>query len=528
MSPLLPRTGARTGARSGVRAGSRTGAGTRRNARSARLALAATALAVVSALTLTACSGSSDDRGGADATVRVGLVLEPTSLDIRTQSGAALDQVLIDNVYQGLVGRTADGDVRDVLASAHEVSSDGKTYTFTLRKGTTFQDGKPVTAADVVWSLQQVKDDDSYVDSAKLAGVTSITSPSDGVVVLRLAEPDSDLLWNLTGRAGLVLEQAATNDLSDSANGTGPFEVSSWKQGDSLTFSRNDDYWGTAPKVGKIVFRYITDPSTAVNAMANGDLDVLNPVDGTLQSQLQGNQDVTLHRGKTTDKYTLAFNDAQAPFTDERVRRAIRQAIDPKALIKAIGGTGVEQGGPIPELDPGYEDLTDVDAYDPDSAKQLLAAAGKSDLDLTLTYANVYPATIGDVLKSQLADVGITLKVQRVDFTTWLDQVFTKKDFQLSMVDHVEARDFGNWANPDYYFGYDNAEVQALYARSIATTSETEKVEALRKAARIVSEDAAGEWLYTATEITAVRKGVTGFPVDGGNSRLDLSKLALG
>lgn len=513
MSPLLPRRTART-------------------TRIGRAALAATAAAVVSALALTGCSGSSDTTGGTDATVRVGLVLEPTSLDIRTQSGAALDQVLIDNVYQGLVGRTAEGDIRDVLASSHQVSDDGLTYTFTLRDGTTFQDGKPVTADDVVWSLEQVKSNDSYVDSAKLAGVTSITAPSEDSVVLQLAKPDSDLLWNLTGRSGLVLEKAADNDLSDSANGTGPFEVADWKQGDSLTFDRNEDYWGTKAKVAKIVFRYITDPSTAVNAMANGDLDVLNPVDGTLKSQLQGNADIALHRGKTTDKYTLAFNDRKEPFTDERVRRAIRQAIDAKALIKAIGGTGVEQGGPIPELDPGYEDLTDIDAYDPANAKKLLAAAGQENLKLTLTYANIYPTTIGDVLKSQLADVGITLTVKRVDFATWLSSVFQapksgERDFDLSMVDHVEARDFGNWANPDYYFGYDNAKVQALYAQSIAATDEATKTEALRKAARIVSEDAAGEWLYTATEITAVRSGVTGFPVDGGNSRLDLAKLAV-
>ncbi|MGU3408486.1 ABC transporter substrate-binding protein [Microbacterium sp. M1A1_1b] len=524
MSPLLARRPATSGARRSATSGARPRLG--------RTALAATAVVVAAAIALTGCSGSSAPKGGDDATVRVGLVLEPTSLDIRTQSGAALDQVLIDNVYQGLVGRTAEGDIRDVLASSHEVSSDGLTYTFTLRKGITFQDGKPVKASDVVWSLQQVKDNASYVDSAKLAGVTAITSPSDGVVRLTLAKPDSDLLFTLTGRSGLVLEQAAKNDLSDTANGTGPFEVASWKQGDSLTFSRNADYWGAKPKVAKIVFRYITDPSTAVNAMANGDLDVLNPVDGTLKSQLQGNSDIALHTGKTTDKYTLAFNDQKAPFTDKRVRQAIRQAIDPKALIKAVGGTGIEQGGPIPELDPGYQDLTDIDAYDPSNAKKLLAAAGQKDLKLTLTYANVYPTTIGDVLTSQLADVGITLTVKRVDFATWLSQVFQKpasgtRDFDMSMVDHVEARDFGNWANPDYYFGYDNQQVQDLYAASIATTSTAEKEADLRKAARIVSEDAAGEWLYTATAITAVRKGVTGFPVDGGNSRLDLAKLAM-
>ncbi|WP_413601758.1 ABC transporter substrate-binding protein [Curtobacterium sp. Curtsp57] len=492
-----------------------------------RTAMVATTVALVTGIALAGCAGSSNETGGTDATVRVGLVLEPTSLDIRTQSGAALDQVLIDNVYQGLVGRTADGDVRDVLAAKHEVSSDGLTYTFTLRKGTTFQDGKPVTADDVVWSLQQVKDNASYVDSAKLANVSSIASPSADTVVLKLSKPDSDLLWNLTGRSGLVLEKAAKNDRSDTANGTGPYEVASWKQGDSLTFERNADYWGTKAKVAKIVFRYITQPSTAVNAMANGDLDVQTAVDGTLKSQLQNSSDITLHTGKTTDKYTLAFNDKAAPFTDKRVRQAIRQAIDSKAIIKAIGGTGVEQGGPIPQLDPGYEDLTDIDAHDPSNAKKLLAEAGSPELDLTLTYANIYPSTIGDVLKSQLADVGISLTVKRVDFATWLSQVFEKKDFQLSMVDHVEARDFGNWANPDYYFGYDNAEVQQLYADSVAATSADEKAADLRKAAKIVSEDAAGEWLYTSTSITAVRKGVTGVPFDGTNSRFDLSKLAV-
>ncbi len=266
--------------------------------------------------------------------------------------------------------------------------------------------------------------------------------------------------------------------------------------------------------------------------MANGDLDVQTAVDGTLKSQLENSSDISLHTGKTTDKYTLAFNDQKAPFTDKRVRQAIRQAIDAKAIIKAIGGTGVEQGGPIPELDPGYQDLTDIDAYDPENAKKLLAEAGHPKLDLTLTYANIYSATIGDVLKSQLADVGITLTVKRVDFATWLSQVFEApksgtRDFDLSMVNHVEARDFGNWANPDYYFGYDNAEVQSLYADSVAATDEATKVADLQKAAKIVSEDAAGEWLYTATSITAVRKGVTGFPYDGTNSRLDLSKLAV-
>ncbi|WIE53364.1 ABC transporter substrate-binding protein [Curtobacterium sp. MCBD17_003] len=493
-----------------------------------RSGLIAAALAVTAALALTGCSGASDDTsGGRDATVRVGLVLEPTSLDIRKQSGAALDQVLIDNVYQGLVGRTQDGGIRNVLASKRSVSADGRTYTFTLRDGIRFQDGTPLTASDVAWSLDDFRASSTYVDAGDLASVSDVTAPDDHTVVVRLARPDSNLLFALTGRAGVVLERGAHNDRSDSAIGTGPFRVSSWKQGDSLTFTRWKGYWGAKAKVAKVVFRYITEASTAVNAMANGDLDVETAVDGTLKGQLQGASGITLHTGETTDKYTLAFNDREAPFTDVRVRRAIREAIDPKALIKAIGGTGVEQGGPIPALDPGYQDLTDIDAYDPADARKLLQQAGKHDLDLTLTYANIYPSTIGDVLTSQLAKVGITLHVKRVDFTTWLDQVFGKHDFELSMVDHTESRDFGNWANPDYYFGYDNPQVQQLYADSLATTDTSERDADLRKAARIVSEDAAGEWLYTATTITAIRHGVTGFPTNSTSTRLDLSKLAV-
>jgi peptide/nickel transport system substrate-binding protein len=497
--------------------------------------VAALAIATAAVLALSGCSGSSstETTGGKDATVRVGLVLEPTSLDIRTQSGNALDQVLIDNVYQGLVGRTQSGGIRNVLAAKRSVSDDGLTYTFTLHDGITFQDGTKLTAADVAWSLNDFRKSSTYVDAGDLSAVADVTAPDASTVVITLAQPDSDLLFNLTGRAGVVLEQGASNDMSDTANGTGPFDVASWKQGDALTLSRNDHYWGTEAKVAKVVFRYITQPSTAVNAMANGDLDVETAVDGTLKGQLAGADGITLHTGKTTDKYTLAFNDAKAPFTDVRVRKAIREAIDPKAIIKAVGGTGVEQGGPIPALDPGYQDLTTIDAYDPADARKLLKQAGATDLDLTLTYANIYPATIGDVLTSQLAKVGITLKVKRVDFSTWLDQVFTApadgspRTFDLSMVNHTETRDFGNWANPDYYFGYDDPEVQQLYAQSLATTDTTEKAKDLAAAAKIVSEDAAGEWLYTATTITAIRDGVTGFPTNSTTTRLDLANLAV-
>lgn len=497
--------------------------------RSAPFAAAALALSVALGLTACAPGSSGPTTGGApdpDAVLTVGLVLEPTDLDIRRTAGVALEQALIDNVYQGLVGRTADQRVVDVLATSHEVSADGLTYTFALRDDVTFAGtGDAMTAEDVVWSLQQVRDDESFVGHDDLAAVVDVAAPDASTVVLTLSRPDSQLLWALTGRAGLVLEEGATNDLSTSSNGTGPFEVSRWTQGDNLQLTRVDDAWGEPAGVAGVTFRYLTDRSAAVNAVLAGDVDVQTAVDATLRSQLDGAEGVTVTEGRTTDKYTLAFNSAVAPFTDERVRKALRMAIDDDAVIAAVGGAGVPQGGPVPELDPGHEDLTDVDAYDPDAARALLEEAGATDLELSLVYANHYPTAIGDVLTTQLADVGVTLDVQQVEFATWLQRVFQDHDYELSMVDHAESHDLGIWADPDYYFGFDDPEVQSLYAAALATTDPEAAEAGLAATARAVSEAAPAEWLYTATALTAVRDGVEGFPTDATTARLDLTEV---
>ena len=116
----------------------------------------------------------------------------------------------------------------------------------------------------------------------------------------------------------------------------------------------------------------------------------------------------------------------------------------------------------------------------------------------------------------------MTLKVNSVEFPAWLDSVYTKHDYDLSFVLHVEPRDFGNFANPDYYFGYNNAEVQKLYSQSQTELDAKKSAELLSQAAEIVAKDAAADWLYEDQTLTAVRPGVDGFPKDSINSRLDL------
>ncbi|BFM24131.1 ABC transporter substrate-binding protein [Microbacterium sp. che218] len=497
-----------------------------------RTALATSAL-LIGALLLTSCTGTDTSpapTGEADpnATLTVGLSLEPTNLDIRHTSGAALEQALIDNVYQGLVTRNGDENnaIVPALSTAWTISPDGLTYTFTLREGVTFHDGSALTADDVVTSLQTTKDDATIQNSADLANVASISSPDASTVVVTLAQPNIDFLFALTGRAGLIFKNGDTTNFQTSANGTGPFRVESRNVGQSVTLARYDGYWGDKAGVAEVVLDYIPDRNAAVNAAVAGDLDVQLEVDPELRGQIDGTNNFTIDSGLTTDKGTLAFNNAKAPLNDQRVREALRLAIDHDALIQTLG-SGETLSGPIPPLDPGYEDLSGSISYNPDRARELLAQAGAENLNLTLTIPNVYPGSISTFLVSSFADVGVTLQVKQVDFTAWLQDVYTNKDYDLSFVRHVEARDFGNWANPSYYFGYDNAEVQGLYAQALATTDEQQSSDLLAEAARIVSDDDAADWLFLSTPLTAVGTNVANFPKNSLNVRLPLSAVTV-
>lgn len=497
-----------------------------------RPALATSAL-LIGALLFTACTGTSTPpaaTGAPDpnATLTVRLSLEPSNLDIRRTSGAALEQALVDNVYQGLVTRNGDDDnaIVPALATEWTVSPDGLTYSFTLRPGVTFHDGSALTADDVVSSLQTAKDDATIQNSADLAGVASIASPDPTSVVITLAQPNMDFLFSLTGRAGLIFKNNDATNFSTATNGTGPFTVSSWNTGQSLTLTRNDAYWGDKAGVAEIVLDYIPDQSAAINAAVSGDVDVALEIDPELQGQLDGTGNFQIESGLTTDKGTLAFNNARAPLNDQRVREALRLAIDHQALIDTLGA-GQTLFGPIPPLDPGYEDLSGSISYNPDRARELLAEAGAENVNLTLTIPSVYPTSIATFLVSSFADIGVTLQVQSVDFGTWLQNVYTNHDYDLSFVRHVEARDFGNWADPSYYFGYDNAQVQSLYAQALATTDEQTSADLLSEAARIVSDEDAADWLFLSTPLTAVATNVANFPKNSLNVRLPLAGVTV-
>lgn len=481
------------------------------------------AIAVVVGVTF-AFSVNDDGRTDASGTTRadsvtIGLKLAPTNLDIRTTAGSALDQVLIGNVYEGIVARDSKNQVAPAIASSWEESKDGLTYTFHLNKNMTFSNGDKLDAEDVAWSINELIAK-QYHDAEALAAVSKVEAKGADTVVMTLKTPNSNLLWTLTGRAGLVFDKDAKYDLKTQAIGSGPYTVSKFVENSSITLKANEKYWGkNKAKTPTVVIKYLADDNAAVNALKSGDVQVLAPITETLAEPFASDPDkYTVKAGNGTDKYVLAFNNAfGSKLADKRIRQAIRYAINHKEIIASRGGADKALGGPIPSLDPGYEDLTGLYPYDQDKAKSLMAEAGYSadkPLELSLTYANIYGTELGDQLRSQLKPIGIDLKVNVVEFSTWLQDVYTNHDFDISLVDHNESHDFYSWADPTYYFGYDNKDVQKLYNEGVAATSDKERDAKFAEAAKLISEDAPADWLFNYRVTTATAKGVEGFPFD--------------
>jgi peptide/nickel transport system substrate-binding protein len=473
-----------------------------------------------------ATTGTDAPEGGEGADVVVGAVLEPTSLDIVHTAGAALDQILLDNIYETLLTADSSGAIQPGLAGIPEVSADGTVYTFTLQDGVTFHDGDPLTSADVVWSLEALSADDG-AGAQDLAAIAAIAAPDDLTVELTLEQPDNDLLFNLTRRAGAVLPADATG-LEDAAVGTGPFVFEQWNLGTSISLGVNPDYWGEVPSISGVTFLYFTDPNAAVNAFTTGDADILTGVNSDLVGPLQDNPDYIVNEGTTNGEFTLGFNNSREALADRNVRLAIRQAIDKEGVIELYNGFGTIIGGPVPPTDPWFEDLTDIAPFDPDASRQLLDDAGYGDgLDLVFVYPNIYPTTTAEYVASQLADVGINVEIQTVEFTVWLEQVYANADYDLTAVLHVEPHDIANYANPDYYWRYDSPVVQQLIGDAKVAATPAEATELLKQAARQISEDSPVDWLFLGADLTVAHQGITGYPLNDTASRFDASGITV-
>jgi peptide/nickel transport system substrate-binding protein len=488
----------------------------------------ATALLAVSLLA--GCSAGSSSGDGADGTsLVVGFGIEPANLDFTKTAGTAIPQVLLDNVYETLVTQDDSGEIIPALATDWEVSNDRLTYTFTLRKGVTFSNGDEFDADSAKFSIEQVKSDAWTVPLASgMDVVDHVEAPAPDQLEVVLSRPSNGWLFQMTTRIGAMFSPDGVDDLANKPIGTGPYEVEKFTRGDSLELKRRDDYWGEAPAMTDVTFRYFKDPTAMSNAELTGDIDIIGAVlaPETI-SQFADDDRFDVVEGPTNAEVVLSFNNAKGPLTDIRVRKAIKYALDRQAIVDTVmSGYGSLIGTMVPPTDPWYQDLTGLYPHDPEKSKQLLKEAGQENLKLRLRLpSSPYAVSAGQVVKSQLAKVGIDAEIDVLEFPArWLDEVLTKHDYDMSIVAHNEPRDISHFGNPDYYFGYDSPKVRELMTKADGGPPD-QQVPAMEDAARQLAEDAAADWLFLFPYIAVAHSDLSGVPQSAVEESFDVTGI---
>lgn len=456
-----------------------------------------------------------------DATINIGSLYEPQNLDNTAGAGQGINEAFNGNVYEALFRLADDGKVEPVLSKDYKVSDDGLTYTFKLQPGVTFHSGAPLTSRDVKFSIERVAAPESKSSrKSSLKSISAIETPDDETVVVKLSSRSISLPYNLS-YVWVVNDEA--KDLQSKEDGTGPYELEDWRRGSSLSMKRFDKYWGAKPKNGEVVFQYFTDASALNNALLTGSVDIVTSVQSPDSlAQFKDNPDFTLSEGQSTTKLLLAYNDRVAPFDNVKVRKALARAIDDQKLLKAVWGDyGTLIGSFVPPTDPWYVDLTKVDAYDPESAKELLKEAGYPDgFTFTIDTPNYDPHPIAaQFIQSELAKIGVTVKINVITANEWYTKVYKAHDFQATLQEHVNHRDIVFYGNPDFYWGYNNPKVVDLVKEAEASATTDEQTAKLTEANKIIAEDAASNWFYLYPQIVVSRKSVSGYPVNGLNSQ---------
>jgi peptide/nickel transport system substrate-binding protein len=421
--------------------------------------------------------------------------------------------------------------VTPLLAESWEVSPDLKTYTFKLRKGIRFQNGEAFNAQSVKYSFDRAGGDKSTnKDKRTFANLTTQVVDEHTVVLLN-KEVDPDLPFLLGQATAIIVEPKSADSNATKPVGTGPYRLDSWTRGSACTLVKWDGYHGASqPKLRKVTFRFVSDASAAAAALLSGDVDAFPRCQTRIVSQFKGNPQFQILLGGSRAKTIISINSKHKPLDDVRVRRAILAAIDRKGFIEAAAdGFGTPIGSHYVPGAEGFVDTTGVNPYDPEKAKKLLAEAGvKTPLELTMTLPPpAYARQGGEFVVAQLAKVGITVKVQNVEWAQWLANTYGgPHNYDLTIVSHVEPFDIGNYAKPDYYWGYSNPKFAQAYDKLKTTGNAKERAALLGEAQKILAADAANGFMYQPTFPTVAKKNVKGLWKDMPISANDLSALS--
>ena len=440
--------------------------------------------------------------------------------------------------YECLLRATADGRINPLLASSYVVNDARTVYDFTLRQGVRFHDGQLLKPTDVVYTFDRLRSQGIPYAQNRFPTLQSVTRLTAKSVRFTLSKPDPGFLLNMgdpfaVGCAIFSQKAGQTKDLTLQMIGTGPFAMVSYAPTREMQLKRFDRYWGDKTKLAKLRIAYTPEASAQLVALLSGKADLIFP-DPSIVRALKG-ASKTIKIGSVIAATTLRveMSTAKAPLNDVNVRRAIELAIDKPAAIR---GAFLGYGAPASHIPTGYGWAPSLKSYgysgkfDTAAAKRLLAQAGyPSGFSTSYMYIAAFsPASdrFAQVLKSQLAAVGIDVTLQPVDTPTYLNRL-GKADYGLAFNQYPYFSDPLLYVNPrPSRNGPVPGGVQQLVDQARAATTNTQYLQSIRELS-LLEDDFGFPNLVVAspTQFVAYRRSVSNVKVDFSVSWLFLTKV---
>ncbi len=481
--------------------------------------------------------------GSAKDTLVYGRGGDSTSLDpITTTEGEAFK--VTENIFETLLEYgEQDTTLHPGLAKEWKVSDDGLTYTFKLQEGVKFHDGTDFNADAVVFNFDRWMNgnEDKFPYYTMFGGykadeghvIKEVKAVDPYTVEFVLKRPQAPFLKNLAmspfGIASPTAVKKFGDDFRKNPVGTGPFKFVEWKQNDTITLEKNPDYWQKGlPKLNKVVFRVIPENTARLNALANGEIDVMDGLNNSDEATVKGNDKLQVIERPSMNVGYLGLTTTRKPFDNKLVRQAINHAVNKKDIIKAFyGGKALAAKNPMPPSIEGYNDsIKDYD-YDLEKAKALLKEAGYEkgfEIDLwAMPVARPYmpeAQKVAEVIQADLAKINVKAKIQSVDWATYLQKA-TKGEFDMFMLgwtgDNGDPDNFlytlldKDSIGSNNYSQYSNDELHDVLIAAQTETEQAKRNELYKKAQEIIHDDAPWVPLVHSTPLLAAAKDVADY-----------------
>jgi peptide/nickel transport system substrate-binding protein len=449
----------------------------------------------------------------------------PDTLDPHKTAGTLTFQTL-KSIYDTLVEPDPTGKLVPALAEKWEVSPDGMTLTFTLRSGVKFHNGDTLSSADVKATFDRLmKEDTASPKAPDYQAITAVQAPSANTVVIKLSQPYSPLLATLASGWSAILPKSLIDSGHDFANqpvGTGPYRFVEWVRDSRVVLEKNPEYWMKGlPKLDGVNINIITEQTVAVQGILSGQLDVAYRIDPDAVPQLEANPDTKVETRLTALTLVMSINCSRPGLNDLRVRQAINHAIDKQKVLDTAYGGGEPIATFMDHDNAYYKDFTDLYPYDPAKARQLLKEAGVGPdrvFELFLPQNYELHVKAGEMYQAMLTEVGMNVQIKLVDWSTWLSDVYSQANYDLTVIGHTGKLDpdgtLGGYGIPEKrYVRWNNPRAAELIAQGAKVSGFEARKKIYDEVLELMAREVPFMFLGSNYEFNAMRKNVYEFRI---------------